>query len=550
MKQNDDLSDYYQELLEGRYDCPDRIVLNGYFSLGQQGGGVRYWWRKLTGSDETLDQEHLLRMAGRFSRRVHAYAKRRRIPLVHCEPGVHKHTLAEHYLPTDPRFTGLFLILVAKAPALVWEVTSRGGAPHLTRKTPWPYVNHYHFHIIDKEWGHLTFKLSGHPPFGVQVMLNGHEWVERRARHKAIPVVKEGNCFVGGSDFPALDRLADALCEERAIGRLIRVCERWVYSSCLCFALDRAAQARSGFRYQYSCFQLEYSRNLLFVRGTVLDEVYQGLIDRTRRVLDVATLKTIFGQKHRPHHRRRAGGAPRIERTVSVAHDLTVLKVHWGRRLTVKLYDKGARGLRIEVIVHNVKALQCGKRLEKLSIMLAELQRMVIDFLNVVQAAHISSLDAGALDALPQPTHRGTQRLAGVDIQKARMRAVIAAVLALAPQPDGFTVGDLADKARTRLGPGAPPYTPRHAAYDLRKLRGKALVERVGTTRRYHPRPPGIRTLAALLILREKVIKPVLAGAGRPKPGRPPKRIHPLDVHYENLQREMRRAFDTLGLAA
>jgi hypothetical protein len=216
-----DLSDYYHELLEGRYDCPDRIVLNGYFPLGAAGGG-RYWWRKLTGSDETLDQE----MAGRFSRRVHAYAKRRRIPLVHCEPGVHTHTLAEQYLPTDPRFTGLFLILVAKAPALVWEVTSRGGAPHLTRKTPWPYVNHYHFHIIDKEWGHLTFKLSGHPPFGVQVMLNGHEWVERRARQKAIPVVKEGNCFVGGSDFPALDRLADALCEERAIGRLIRVCER------------------------------------------------------------------------------------------------------------------------------------------------------------------------------------------------------------------------------------------------------------------------------------------------------------------------------------
>ena len=86
MKAHDDFSDYYQELLEGRYDCPDRIVLNGYFPLGQTGGGFRYWWRRLTGSDETLDQEHVLRMAGRFSRRVHAYAKRRRVPLVHCEP--------------------------------------------------------------------------------------------------------------------------------------------------------------------------------------------------------------------------------------------------------------------------------------------------------------------------------------------------------------------------------------------------------------------------------------------------------------------------------
>jgi hypothetical protein len=62
MKQSDDFSEYYQDLLEGRYDCPDRIVLNGYFPLGRQGGGFRHWWRRLTGADETLDQEHLLRM--------------------------------------------------------------------------------------------------------------------------------------------------------------------------------------------------------------------------------------------------------------------------------------------------------------------------------------------------------------------------------------------------------------------------------------------------------------------------------------------------------
>jgi hypothetical protein len=53
-----------------------------------------------------------------------------------------------------------------------------------------------------------------------------------------------------------------------------------------------------------------------------------------------------------------------------------------------------------------------------------------------------------------------------------------------------------------------------------------------------------------MLILREKVLKPVLAGAGKPKPGRPPKRVHPLDAHYEILQRELRRTFETLGVAA
>jgi len=109
-------------------------------------------------------------MAGRFSRRAHGWARKHDILIIHCAPGERKHELAEGYLPQDPNFQGLFLILVAKAPGLVWDVKcSDKGALHLQRRIPWPYVNHYHFHIIDPEWGHLTIKMSGHPPFGIQV---------------------------------------------------------------------------------------------------------------------------------------------------------------------------------------------------------------------------------------------------------------------------------------------------------------------------------------------------------------------------------------------
>ncbi len=84
------------------------------------------------------------------------------------------------------------------------------------------------------------------------------------------------------------------------------------------------------------------------------------------------------------------------------------------------------------------------------------------------------------------------------------MRAVTEAVLALAPKPGGFTVGALADKTRALLGPRPQPYTPRQAAYDLRKLRGKAnnmfaLAAREGATLR-HARWPRSRRRVCLII--------------------------------------------------
>ena len=68
----DPFSAHYEDLLEGSYDCVDRIVLNGYYRMGHHPAGFRLWWRRLTGSDETLDNNHLMRLAGRFSRRVRA----------------------------------------------------------------------------------------------------------------------------------------------------------------------------------------------------------------------------------------------------------------------------------------------------------------------------------------------------------------------------------------------------------------------------------------------------------------------------------------------
>src|SRR5260370_36025219 len=84
------------------------------------------------------------------------------------------------------------------------------------------------------------------------------------------------------SDAAGLAKIADTLSGQQAIGRLNQACERWIYTTCLCFALELEEQKRSGVRYQYSNYQVEYSRNLIFEIGGHMDQVFQALIDRSR----------------------------------------------------------------------------------------------------------------------------------------------------------------------------------------------------------------------------------------------------------------------------
>ena len=63
----------------------------------------------------------------------------------------------------------------------------------------------------------------------------------------------------------------------------------------------------------------------------------------------------------------------------------------------------------------------------------------------------------------------------------------------------------------------------------------------------------GLRAITALLVLREKVIRPLLAASNRPESSSQPSQpnnLTPIDPHYENLRAGMRGLFNALGVAA
>jgi len=128
------------------------------------------------------------------------------------------------------------------------------------------------------------------------------------------------------------------------------------------------------------------------------------------------------------------------------------------------------------------------------------------------------------------------------------MREALRAALALAPTPNGFTVAEFTAKVHALTGGDHTGYSVRQAAYDLRKLRGKQLVDKPGRSRRYVASPLAARTIAALLTLRDQVITPILAGVRSPRMGRKPAHWTRIDRDYKHIRIDIQTLFTDLAI--
>ena len=174
------------------------------------------------------------------------------------------------------------------------------------------------------------------------------------------------------------------------------------------------------------------------------------------------------------------------------------------------------------MIVHSLRDQQRWHRsLPALPEVAGHLRDILERFLAVVRCVDAATLDDGTLESLPLPSQVGRSRVSGIDVNRPRMVAVLKAVVALSSRTGGLTSGELAAKVRELTGQSEAEYGPRQASYDLKKLRGKALVERVLKSRRYAATESGLRTMAAVGIVREQVLKPILARACKPEPHLP-----------------------------
>jgi len=167
------------------------------------------------------------------------------------------------------------------------------------------------------------------------------------------------------------------------------------------------------------------------------------------------------------------------------------------------------------------------------------------NFLNNLKYVHVALINDGSLGRLVLPTQRGKARLAGVDINKERNLAVMETVLALSTQPHGYTAVEISKTMKERIG---KDYSPRNASYDLRKLRGKGLVEKKKGTKKYVTTSNGLQTIIMVLSLIRNQIPKALAVLRNGNEVENKKEISQMENHYFTIKNEVKALRQLYGI--
>jgi hypothetical protein len=371
------------------------------------------------------------------------------------------------------------------------------------------FVQQYYFYIQDRDFGRMFVRVCPYFPFSVRVCLNGHEWLACRMREEGIAFHQCANAFRTCDDPPRLQALSD-----RFSAADIEACgHRWL-AQLIPFFTDRERR-HQGFGYRLFVSQVEYCTNLIFHRRAVLDRLHERLLDLNRSIGHLDKIALIFGRRITKH--TDAG-----LKTQVLDHDLgqAVIRSEY-KSSSIKQYARDNLVLRTETTSYHTPDLGVNKGVEHLP-QLRQMMAAANDrYLDVQQDVLETFVDRGQLERLRQPTVSPSgRRTPGLKLDDPRLLAVLQALTCFAwlAGRGRFRTTDLHATVAESLNKTTETYTLGQLRYDLAKLRGRGLVERVAGTQSYRLPSEGYRIAVLYLKLFHRIYAPLIAGIMEPIP--------------------------------
>jgi hypothetical protein len=207
----------------------------------------------------------------------------------------------------------------------------------------------YHY-FIDPIFGFMQARIQSWLPFGIQVCLNGREWLSREMDRARLTYRRRDNCFVDLENIERAQQLMQrqlALAWPSALRRIARQLNpehRAIFRN---FPID----------YYWSVYQSEWATDIMFQNSATLTKIYPALVQHGITSFSSPKVMRFLGGK--------VHGAFRGE-IVSDFKDRpegVCLKHRVGAN-SVKVYDKQGSVLRVETTINQPTGLKVFRRAE------------------------------------------------------------------------------------------------------------------------------------------------------------------------------------------
>lgn len=376
------------------------------------------------------------------------------------------------------------------------EAGRKRRPPHFEFRRQSVFVNHYYFYMFDARFGPAFFKFCSYAPFSVWVWCNGNEWAKCQADRAGIAYSALDNGFCSCADPAHLQRICDRLGAE-AIRSFV---ERWLHRLPSPFT---AADRQAGFWYDLAFRQIEFSDTRVFDRPAQVRGWFEQVI---REHLDLGRPDQVSLVFSRRISRRTPG--PFATRVITQGVDPSI-QIHY-RASKLKQYMKESKALRTETTINDTRDFGIGRRVrqENFLALRAVGEAANRQLLELELSGCSCAPDADTLQRVVLPSVENGLPAPGLRFGDPRVVALLASLACFSHVVAGFTNATLRTLVATHLG---RPYSARQMTYDLRRLRRKGLIVRVGGSHSYRLTQHGRRLCLFFTKTYVRIVTPSLA---------------------------------------
>ena len=535
----------FASLLVLVYHCFDRVVIQGYLPLLTRPEHIVYFFRDVH-KIYPITKQALRRRTQDYQQWVETFARNHRIPIQWPDPdmkkkGLRQEDYARPYLLAMERRKrfGVYFIFKTMEPG----PNFRSCPPKYPTEDPgyriikrqWSRYTHFYFYIRDEVLGPMILCVGSFLPFPTRYWINGHSFIAVELQRQAVPFHKHANAFFSVSDPEALQAAADRLRPEIIRPRL----DYWTLVLGPKFSKkDRTAIA---LRRHYSLNQVEYCRNFIFRRNFPIHKLFQRSAELGVFCLTADKIAQIFGVLK---HKRLRGKLHSMLQKLDHGHH--VLRIYC-KSLVARLYEKFSTFLRLEICVNRLKDLGLNKGLENLDALREKLV-VITDRLAGLAARLLNvHVDFPLFQRLALPVISGKSKIPGIKIQDTRIIRLMEVLLHGGPQLAGWRTIQIWQALQAAFALSPQDYTLNQLRYDLRKMKGHGLLERVDKHYAYRLTENGARVSAMFVLFHKRVCGPLANSLFHHRPRRSPRPPAKIETAYHKADTAIQKLIDQLS---